>query len=322
MVSEHYPFSPGYISGEKGLGNWYFDYSKVADRIANGYYGTFDKKGIPLVDYSNFYKKCKIPITGESGGLYYTPVTIAHFGFGNLWKYNQSHGSDNLQNFINCAEWFCNNVVRRENCGVWEHLWMEPTYNLNPPWVSAMAQGEALSLLLRAYQCTNAQVFFDSAELAYNSFYIPVKNGGITLWDSDGRVWFEEYPSSTPSYVLNGFIFAVLGLYDYYRVTGDEKCRKLWSDAITSLRERLPLYDTGYWSKYDLLTNTLTSPEYHFLHILQLEVLSALTGDEVLQDYTERWKNYTKSNYCRLRREIGARSTRQYWQNVLKRIIP
>ena len=46
----------------------------------------------------------------------------------------------------------------------------------------------------------------------------------------------------------------------------------------------------------------LASPFYHHLHIVQLEVLYRLTGEEIFHRYATRWDGYRRS---RLRRAVA-----------------
>ncbi|NWO12521.1 MAG: hypothetical protein HLX49_02620 [Virgibacillus sp.] len=34
-------------------------------------------------------------------------------------------------------------------------------------------------------------------------------------------MFYEECPTDPPSFILNGFMFALIGLYDLYKLTGD-----------------------------------------------------------------------------------------------------
>ena len=60
----------------------------------------------------------------------------------------------------------------------------------------------------------------------------------------------------------------------------------------------LQRYDAGFWSLYELSGTRLkmfASPFYHRLHIVQLEVLYQLTGEETFRQYTTRWDDYRHS---------------------------
>lgn len=81
---------------------------------------------------------------------------------------------------------------------------------IQSPWSSAMAQGQAISVLLRAYQFTGKETYLESARIAMNAFYIPLKDGGLKTSIKGGLLFFDEYPANPPTRVLNGFIFACL----------------------------------------------------------------------------------------------------------------
>jgi D-glucuronyl C5-epimerase C-terminus len=43
--------------------------------------------------------------------------------------------------------------------------------------------------------------------------------------------------------VLNGMMFAVLAIYDYYVCTGDPAARYFFDKGVVALRNDLPFYD-------------------------------------------------------------------------------
>ena len=55
---------------------------------------------------------------------------------------------------------------------------------------------------------------------AFQSFQRPVSDGGVLVEDDRGHVWIEEYLVDPPSHILNGFIWALWGVYDYARWSG------------------------------------------------------------------------------------------------------
>ena len=48
---------------------------------------------------------------------------------------------------------------------------------------------------------------------------IDINEKGTQYKDEHGNIWLEEYPTIPTSHVLNGFIYAIFGIYDLYRVT-------------------------------------------------------------------------------------------------------
>lgn len=101
-----------------------------------------------------------------------------------------------------------------------------------------------------------------------------------------------------PTHILNGFIRATWGVYDYWLATGEEAARQLFGATISTLRRNLEKYDAGFWSLYDLAgtrLKMLASPFYHRLHVAQLGVLHRLTGEELFAQYAEKWDGYRRN---------------------------
>ena len=64
-------------------------------------------------------------------------------------------------------------------------------------------------------------------------------------------------------YVLNGFMCALLRIYDVYLVTHEEKYIRILYNSIDNLIDNIHIYSTlGYWTKYDI--ERIADPKYHF----------------------------------------------------------
>ena len=173
---------------------------------------------------------------------------------------------------------------------------------LAPGWYSAMAQGQAMSLLVRAYIRTGNSKYLDAALRATHLFSVPAADGGVLARFMGEYAWYEEYPTTPSCYVLNGFIYSLIGLYDLKMIaTGahQQPANKLYQDGIRSLKALLPLYDTGSGSIYDLRHFTLgVAPnlarwDYHATHINQLLLLSTIDEeDETFKKTANRWIGY------------------------------
>lgn len=236
------------------LGNYYIDFTDVA----LNWDGPFDQEGIPLRKY------------GGKIGTQYQPVGIAQYALGNYERYLQTSDVKYKKTFLRQANWFCKNLAIRKISvdsvfGVWEYKFDWNRYLLKAPWPSAMSQGEGISVLLRAYQLTNDQKYLECAKLALKSFEVSLKNGGVRYEDDKGFVWYEEYPADPPSHVLNGFIFALFGLYEFYKVTDDSEALNLFNQGIQTLEANLYLYDLGFWSSYDLPPYSTETKQENYL---------------------------------------------------------
>lgn len=162
-----------------------------------------------------------------------------------------------------------------------------------------MTQGEGISLLLRGHEASSRDAYLQVAGDAFQAFLHPVENGGIVAYDHDGLPFLEEFPHRHPySHVLNGFIYALWGVYDFSRYTRDGNAEHLYEQGLESLKIALESYDVGFWSRYDLFPSRLinvASPFYHQLHIAQLEALWFICRLPEFRAVALRWRSYQRS---------------------------
>lgn len=171
-----------------------------------------------------------------------------------------------------------------------------------------MAQGQAISLLTRMYRATKYHPYLDAAILALKLFNKNSSENGVKTYFMDRYIWFEEYPTTPSSFVLNGFIYSLIGLYDLSQscqISSPSACSEsltLFNAAIESLKQLLPLYDTGSGTVYDLRHMSLkVAPniarwDYHTTHINQLLFLNTILDDLSLQSTAKRWISYMKGH--------------------------
>lgn len=192
-------------------------------------------------------------------------------------------------------------VAEQLRSGPRRGAWEDPegirhTYRLRAPWVSAMAQGLCASLLVRLYLATNRDEFADFARLALAPYDVPTEQGGVQARLPGGRPFPEEYPTRPASYVLNGAIYALWGLYDVRVGLGDADAGRVFEEVVDALAENLHRWDLGYWSRYDLyrhpLMTNVASTSYHMLHLNQLRVLSQQTGRPEIRAMEQRFASY------------------------------
>jgi heparosan-N-sulfate-glucuronate 5-epimerase len=182
--------------------------------------------------------------------------------------------------------------------GGWRHFFSMPhTYRIEPPWLSAIAQGGAASLLVRLHLQTGDERFAESARRALAPMSVPVEEGGV-LAELDGGPFVEEYPTNPPSLVLNGAVFALWGYRDVGVGLGDGEALQRFETLTSTLAANLDRWDTGHWSRYDLYPHpvpNVASPAYHLLHIRQLEVLDRLSTRPEIREVMNRFEDYRGS---------------------------
>lgn len=269
------------------LGEYYMDFDEKAQ------YALTDSDGIPRLNYRGAI------------GLQYNPIAIAQWGLGN---FNLSRRGDDTarQKFLAASDWLCRNLEpNAHGIHVWNHNFdWEYRTTLRAPWYSGLAQGQGISLLLRAHADTGNPQYIDSAVLAFKSFLASVDEGGIAFTDCQGNLWFEEYLVSPPTHILNGFIWAAWGVYDFALASGSAEARELFGRVVNTLKSNLHHYDLSFWSLYEQSGTRLpmiASPFYHRLHITQLRVMNRLTGEAIFDEYANRWQAYARSRSKRTR---------------------
>ena len=230
-------------------------------------------------------------------------VSVNFHGHGsvdNLTLSNNAH----LAQFYHAANWL---VKHQDEQGGWPINVIRKLANgrlqLPPGWYSAMAQGQAMSLLVRAFVRTNNPKYLDSALRATALFDIPGPQGGILAKFAGEYPWYEEYPTTPSCFVLNGFIYSLIGLYDLQQTAPPDKAgeaARLYRAGMRSLKAMLPLFDTGSGTIYDLRHFTLgVAPnlarwDYHATHINQLLLLATIDDDPILEQTASRWASYMK----------------------------
>lgn len=130
------------------------------------------------------------------------------------------------------------------------------TPTLQPGWVSGIAQGSALSAFGRLYQTTHDPAWLAAGRQVLESFSVAEADGGFTT-DEGGVTWYQEYPTTPDSYVLNGHLAAVIALYQWAGLTHDPEATRLADAGLAGARTLLPEFEVtlpqGMLTSYDLL---------------------------------------------------------------------
>ncbi len=236
------------------------------------------------------------------GGDFLEVMTIqwlAQWGLGCFERHLNDHGEHWLRSALDAARFL---VSRQAKDGPLAGAWfnrrpMIHTFHLDPPWISAMAQGEGASLLVRAYGATRDESFADAARLALGPLRVPTAEGGVRTCLGDG-FFLEEYPTQPSSCVLNGGIFALWGLYDVAVGLSDDVARSEFDSGVDTLAANIDRWDTGSWSRYDLFPfriPNVASAAYHVLHVNQLRAMQRIAPRPPFAVVSERFEGYMRS---------------------------
>lgn len=254
-------------------------YFKITDKGKKIY---TDNDGVPIVDYGY--------VDSRYVGEQRNPVAICQKAL-EYYEDSQAGHEESKQLFLNCSDWLVNNVVYHGQYAVLEYAFDWHYGNMTAPWHSGMAQGQALQVMIRAHELTQGEIYLDTAKKMLNVFFVKVEDGGVTYKTDEGW-WYEECADEggEETRILNGMMFAVLGIYEYYEYTSDPDAQYLFDQGITALKNGISSYDGNGFSQYDLVRNS--SEKYHEIHVQLLEQLYTITNEEIFKEYHDTWENY------------------------------
>jgi hypothetical protein len=239
----------------------------------------------------------------QVGGLMAERLIYVHqiqWGLACFERYLAGEGEEWLQGALGAGRYLVASQERRgRHEGGWVHRFSFPhTYPLPGPWLSAMAQGQGASLLVRLHGVTAEPQFAEAARRAMRPLRLPVSAGG-TRASLGGRPFLEEYPTDPPSFVLNGAFFALWGLHDVAVGLRDPRAGSEFQECVDALAAELHRWDTGFWSRYDLFphrVSNIANPFYHRLHINLLQAMRVLAPRPQFDVMIDRFEAYARSS--------------------------
>lgn len=220
----------------------------------------------------------------DTGKKIYFAIGIFQYGLAAYDLFLKTNDKIYKDKMIACAEWALENQCDDGGWKAFADVYPEHPY-------SSMAQGEGISLLIRAHIVTGEEKFITAAHKAKDFMLIPIDKGGTTEYAGEDVILYEAVNHPV---VLNGWIFSLWGLYDYCKYVSDAETQRILDATLRTLKKKLPEFDIKYCSKYTA-GNMICSPFYHKLHIAQLTVMYALFGDEIYKEYADKWEKYQKS---------------------------
>jgi heparosan-N-sulfate-glucuronate 5-epimerase len=267
--SKEFPYDPRSVKADAYPINYEFALVNSAK-----FYPDFDNDGIPVANYLN-------------AGFQYNPTRIASYALAHYSRYQFDDKPESKSVFLNTANWFLNEKNAR----------FEYKYNydqLKAPWISCMAQGQGISVLVRAYKLTNDEKYLKQAILAAQPFGISVKKGGLRSFREGLGYFLEEFPfPNRPWTVLNGFLYAIIGIIElqnhYPEIDNEVGLQKLITSAAKG-----HLWTHKDWTCYDLQNIGTTkrnaaTVNYHRVHIAQYQYLANLFPKLGFDVYANLW---------------------------------
>jgi D-glucuronyl C5-epimerase C-terminus len=220
-----------------------------------------------------------VPYKRVDGRAYYHPGNLGDQGCRYVDAYVRTGNGAYLDRAVVRARTLLRIAVRDNGALYFPYLWSYYGEGLRAPWYSAYSQGFALSLFVRLYRVSGDRAYLDAARATFISFRrLGTTRARWVAYAPNRWLWLEEYPARRPTHVLNGYNFALFGIYDYERLTRDRAARQMLLGALTTMRGNAARYRVpGSISYYDLVHFT-QSLHYHRVHIWQLRMLTKMSG--------------------------------------------
>jgi hypothetical protein len=117
-----------------------------------------------------------------------------------------------------------------------------------PPWVSALSQATGIQALSRAAARMQEPRYFEGARAALGIFRVAPPEG--VRVDTPVGAYYLQYSFNAGLHILNGFVQALNGLYDFAAFANDPDGRALFAAGEAQARLEVPMFDTGGWSLY------------------------------------------------------------------------
>ena len=252
-----------------------------------------DAEGIPMVNYDGTYR--------------YNPATAAMCGLNEFNYFLVTGDANRLAYAERVAAW----LVRRQDrtSGAWLYDFdfdlQAVGTTLRAPWPSALAQGLAISLLVRVYTVTGEPAYLGSAKLAARPFTVDAQQGGVVSY-LDGHPFYEGLPTNPPNFALEDLATSLIGLYDLKEAEDERTTRsrrpplaeRLFDRGIRTLRATVALFDVpgkgsvyflGPYAHSPLKETLLAGPEGTARNAFLLRTLHSVTSTPRFLVYANRW---------------------------------
>src|SRR5690242_12541044 len=216
--------------------------------------------------------------------------------------------------FLAAARWLLVHEVRvAADAAGWPVAVPNPAYFAWVPWQSAALHGAITSILLRASligESADSDTFRACARRALRTFTLDILDGGLAAPIGAMGITFQGVAVYPAAYVLADYLVALNTLHDYVNITGDSEATACAGRAHASLHALLLQYDTGIWTREDLLRERLASRARHELHTVLLAALGANADCAECRAAATRWHSYTVSWKTRIWRPFASSPSR------------
>lgn len=181
---------------------------------------------------------------------------------------NDSSDEKSKGYFINTADWLVKHAKVKETSDIdytlWPYNFPWPFYEgLDLPYASALAQSAGIHILILVHNMTGDEKYLEAADKAFGSFLVEYDKGGVATMEGgneeeqeqdddsgiggssinngDDSMFLQEIakPEYEKTYILNGHIFSLIDLWNYYEYTHNENAAAFFNKGLNYLKDNL-----------------------------------------------------------------------------------
>jgi hypothetical protein len=266
----------------------------------NGVYPLAGEPGIEIVlDQPGVVASGGLPLrTDAASGIAYRNIDdIAFYGLEGWTHWRRTRAPSGLAQARRAGDWL---IAHQPADGGWRYpipyslAELGVDRPLRPGWVAAQAEGDSISLLVRLYRATSRLAYLRAAERALGPYERPSRQHGFRVVVRH-HVFYDGFPTTPPSLVLEDFQITLLGLADL--APYDARAGSLFAEGLSSLYWALPLIDDGRGKPiYSLTYLTVRGaprtyePAAHTENALFLCELARMRPSRRATRYAMRWE--------------------------------
>jgi len=230
----------------------------------------------------------------------YHALTIAGFGILSYADFVVSGDSASFRYVFNQYKYFCDST-RVDYIDDFRGMGLPykfKFFDLQPPWYSVMAQGFAVSFMLRYYKLSGDVGALQKAQQLVYFMLRPEDIGGTIGKTPEGYTFIEEYPNSKNNpQVLNGFINGLIGLREYLNFfPSDTLARRIHDESYQAMVRTFREYYLPDWTNYSR-SNKKVSNLYMRYQITELEFLNLIYDDYRLVKQMMIWSYFANNKF-------------------------
>jgi hypothetical protein len=224
-----------------------------------------------------------VPILQYPFGNYRNPVTTIHTAMAFYNRYLKTGNTIDKNGFLNNIDWLMKN--HKNYYFRYEFRFRHsPASAMEKGWISGMAQGQGLGALCVAFHLTGDEKYLNCARHIFTTLHTNTDS----LWcfgiDKKGYYWLEEYPTEDFCHVLNGMLYGLWGIWNYYVVTRDAFALTLFKAGIRTISDHYPNWKVKNRNLSYYCWHRLIFADYHQVHLAQLQAYADFFDIAEFQD--------------------------------------